>query len=326
MSKRWRLVALGCAVLLAIVAYWRAGAQSRLFPALENQLDTVQSLEIASPQGTVVLTRKSNGDWEITSAAKVKAKKTDVRLFLLALSKLTRVDSKSADPSRWPEMGLGPLETRITLQDTKFTQLVDLRVGKAVPGVQSPVAATKSYFARLASGGSAFTLSPLPELPKDAAGWADIALPNIAQQDITEFSLTSTDLSQVKLVQPTLDRPQLLGKRANEELNEARCLDVLESLRGFEPLELAEAGRINWYNAHTFFVKTRNGLIISGQVVAQNDKAWLRLNGSSAPDAKFAVQHAAENINSIRELAIRIQPEKAKLLMSRRADFILPAA
>ncbi len=326
MSRRWRLAALGCAVLIATIIYMRVGKQDLLFPALEHQLDTVQSLEIASPGGTVLLNRKTSGEWEITSAAKVKAKKADVRLFLLALGKAARLDSKSADPARWPEMGLGPLETRIILQDTKLMQLADLRIGKPVPGMQSPVSGNKSYFARLASGGSAFTLSQIPVLPKDAAGWADITLPSIARRDITEFSLTSTDLTQAKLVQSAPDKLELFGKRANEELNEARCRDVLESLRGIEPLELAEAGRINWYNAHTFFVKTKTGLIISGQMVMQNNKAWLRLNGSSAPGAKFAVQHAAENINSIRALAIRIELEKAKLLMSRRSDFILPAA
>jgi hypothetical protein len=326
--KRWYLGIAALALLAVITALvLRNTTSGRVFPQLEVQLDSVVQVEILSAKSRITLDRVEDGNWKISTAADLPAKRADVRNFLLALSAATKLDEKSADATRFAEMGLDSQETLVSLRTANTTSLASLSLGKpaappAVPDDHAgPVAL--SYFARLSTGGAAFILSPIPELPQDAADWADIKLPAIKATEITEFNLTTADLKSVKLSQSAGSAPALLDIQKPETFNEARAADVFASLQAIEPLDIAEANQINWFNAGTFYLRTASGLIVTGQVISRQGEAWLRMNGSADPSASSYTQSKALELNKVRALAIKIASEKAALLLSNRADFIV---
>lgn len=315
-------------ICLATTFFLSRSRSDLLFPALEAQIDSVRQIEITSTESRIVIDQAADGDWKISSAAGVKAKRQKVRQFLLALSTAKMLDVKSADPARWPEMGLGPHESRIALRSGAMAPLVDLRVGKERTGraldTDSATPNAITYFARLGNGGSAFVMSDIPEVPKDSAAWADVTMPSIDPADIALMTLTGANLVQVKLAkQAPQMKPVLVDIGKAEALNEAHAHDALSALRGIEPIDVADANNINWFNAKTIYVRTYGGLIVSGQVISRNGESWLRMNGSAQDGAPEKVKKAAEQINTIRALAIRISPEKAALLTSSREQFIL---
>lgn len=155
-SRKLLILSVGALVVIA-AGLWLASAQfstrsgdsyAALYPALEQQLDSITAIHLFKPGDTraVELARKDSG-WTVTERAGYPADQSKLHKLLLGISDAKLYEEKTSNPDNYASLGVEDVSSpdasgvRIELVGTK--EPVDLIVGK-------PAGSAKSQYVRRA--------------------------------------------------------------------------------------------------------------------------------------------------------------------------------
>ncbi|HSH41755.1 MAG TPA: hypothetical protein VK973_06485, partial [Arenicellales bacterium] len=142
-SRKAFLVLLGAAMVMVAAAVWvsRQSADESLstrglhLPGLGSQLDAVQTVEIRTAGDELRLERGDAG-WVASNRDDYPANAGRIRQLALGLSRLERLERKTANPERLHRLELRSLDepgsraVRVTLRTADGEALADVLVGK----------------------------------------------------------------------------------------------------------------------------------------------------------------------------------------------------
>ncbi|MBL4771787.1 MAG: DUF4340 domain-containing protein [Planctomycetes bacterium] len=176
------------------------GAQERLFPGLEKNVNQVHTLRLELRAGTFHFVRNSEGTWGLKERSQFRADHGKLDGLVLALARSKRLEQKTSKPGRYSALGLDsegdedarPALVRIT--DGAGKSLAALWVGQ-----RRDRSASEAYFVRIDGEPSCWAASGNLGLDSSMVDWLDSTLVDLASDQVRRVSITQPDGEQVLL-------------------------------------------------------------------------------------------------------------------------------
>jgi hypothetical protein len=176
------LIALaGLSIAAAGYALWQAGAARQnvtidqtLFPDLIKQADDIMRIDISGDGQTITLQRQGKS-WVLPQKTNEPADAARIAQLIAAMENLVLVERKTANPSRYADLKLGPPGkdkgdgTEVKLIDATGMILADAIVGKIAPSLGR---VGGGFYARRTDQPASWLVQGMIDVPVGLADWA----------------------------------------------------------------------------------------------------------------------------------------------------------
>ena len=173
-------------------------AASSLVPDLAQRADDVNRIELVSGSGTLTLGRTESG-WGLAARGGYPVEADKVRTLLAAYARAERLEPKTKNPDRYPDLGLADVDaegsnsSRIRLLAGEDELLGDVIVGK-----RRPTGAT-AYYARIPGEVQTWLASGELRLATTRREWIDTNVAKIERKRVVGVEVTHPDGEVVTL-------------------------------------------------------------------------------------------------------------------------------
>lgn len=284
------IVAAGIAISSRQTANQAPFARQALFPGLEQQIETIARINIATNTGNISIARDAKGGWMLPERGGWPANFDVVRKAILALAKLDAVERRTAlaenhaalllaapDDTGQPASGKG---FRFSLFDAGGKPLAAIILGK----VQTPASGTRAgiAFARKDGEAQTYLVQGDVNLPLQTSDWIDRALFDIAETRIASVTLTPPSGPAYDITRDSQDASFTITKTPKgkvlvlDELpaNIARAIALL-------PLDdVSPADKIDFTGAFQARHISFDGLVLASTTVLRDKIRWTRFEAS----------------------------------------------
>lgn len=306
------LVVTVLAVLGAIVAAVQptlSGADSvrgdPVFAALGPKLGEVGKITVQTPQYSATW-EKRDGVWVSTDHGDYPGSKNLVPDLALNLSRMTKVEAKTAQPDWYQYIRVGdPAATpptgvaHVTVASTGGDVLADAILGVRSHGI--PASHTRGgMFLREAGSDQAWLVEGLATVPTELPEWFDTVL-DVSGSDVTNFTILQGDkvVYDVKKTDATNGIYTLAQldpgvAPANSEANSNSLRSTVSAIVGVRAEDIrAATTEAPGPDVRTDRLLTSSGLQVEVTLYPEGDAVWAQFK-ASAPEGTDAAKQAAE--------------------------------
>lgn len=242
-------------------------------PKLGSEVDAVRAVVIARAGSSLRLQRTDRG-WVASSKDDFPADGERIRHMILGFSELQRLEKKTSNPGRYPELHLADVDkegskaVQITIMGDDDRKLADLLVGKT----QDFEASAKSrYFVRNAGDSQSWLVEgTLPPVIGNISDWLQQKLlPGVKKTGFQSVTVVHPDGEKVTVRRDSADSKkfELVGLGANEKIDNQYALNAIPET--FQRLSLKDVKKIGALKDDKT-VLTVEGLTFNGvNIVAQ---------------------------------------------------------
>lgn len=173
-------------------------ATSALVPELAERADDVSRIELVSGSGTLTLGRTESG-WGLAARGGYPVEADKVRTLLAAYARADRLEPKTKNPDRYPDLGLADVDaegsnsSRIRLLAGEGDLLGDVVVGKRRP------TGAAAYYARIPGEAQTWLASGELRLATTRREWIDTNVAKIERKRVVGVEVTHPDGEVVTL-------------------------------------------------------------------------------------------------------------------------------
>jgi len=181
---------------------------SALLTGLDDRLNDVTSITVASTGGTWSVSRNESG-WGLDSKGGYPVRMEDVRRTLIALSEAEKIEAKTKVASSYPRLGVeGPgqedSESKlVTLTDANGSAIAAVIVGNRRAGAGDP-----SYYVRVADSDQSWLVSGDLTLSEDSGAWLDKKILELPRDRIRAVLTLHPDMEEVFVARPSEEAEQ----------------------------------------------------------------------------------------------------------------------
>jgi hypothetical protein len=236
-------------------------------PKLGSEVEAVRSVTITKADDSVQLKRTDQG-WVASSKDDYPADGDRIRHLVLGISDLQRLEKKTSNPDRYPELQLADVDkdsskaVQITVLGKDDRKLADLLVGKT----QDFEASAKSrYFVRNAGDPQSWLVEgTLPPVIGDISYWLPPKLlPGVKETGFQSVTVTQPDGEKVTVNRDSADSNSfgLVGLGADEKIDNQYAINAIPET--FQRLSLKDVRKIDSLKDNTVAL-TVEGLTFNG--------------------------------------------------------------
>jgi len=218
-------------------------------PKLGSEVDAVTAVTITKADDSVHLKRTDQG-WVASSKGDYPADGERIRHLVLGISDLQRLEKKTSNPDRYPELQLADVDkdgskaVQITVLGKDDRTLADLLVGKT----QDFEASAKSrYFVRNAGDPQSWLVEgTLPPVIGDISDWLEQKLlPGVKETGFQSVTTTQPDGEKVTVNRDSADSNSfnLVGLAADEKIDNQYAINAIPET--FQRLSLKDVKKID---------------------------------------------------------------------------------
>jgi hypothetical protein len=166
---------------------------------MTDRINDVGTISILTEAGTLTLTRDENGAWLVEEPGGYPANTQKVQETVLALSRLTLHEKKTADPDRYHRLELNSpgKGTQVFITTDDGTALVDAVIGKRVTA-QSGLP-TGGVYVRLGDDKQTWLAAGPLDLGVDSKDWIETRIASVAEGRVLRVTYYHSDGETVLL-------------------------------------------------------------------------------------------------------------------------------
>jgi len=210
------LLAAGAAVVVAAFAMRDDGTtvdadavteKQKLFPGLDDKVNDVATIGVQRRDGGYTLHRVGDG-WTLADRNDFPVQMDAVRRTVQAMSNLSVVEKKTADPARWEKLGVqdhdaeGSKSTLVTLLDKDGKELAKLVVGKEAESKGNPASSGQLYV-RKAGDPQTWLVSGKLDLHEKPLDWMQKEVLKVPQDRIRSIEIRQPEGETLLVDRPT---------------------------------------------------------------------------------------------------------------------------
>ncbi len=262
----------------------KAAGTGTFLPDLAARVNDAVALEvIAAGDETVARLGRRDDQWVIDQLAGYPADWDKVRAVLAGLAEATVIEPKTANPDYYPRLGVEDVDSASAagvLLTVGFAEGEPLGVilGQAASGREG------RYLRVL--GETASVLADFDaDVPRDAAGWADTTVVDLAADNVAEVRITQPGGAPLRVWKRSADDTDFVLDGGLPEGRELKSIWAMNSLGGalagvrFE--DVRPADELDWADATNVQVLTFTGVQVTAELAGDEDGRWLRLSAEA---------------------------------------------
>ena len=295
-----------------------------LFLDLGTRLDTVTSLTVGGPAGSITLQSDGTG-WTLPTLDGYAADPAIVRNVLTGLADLRLAEAKTALPAWHHLLGVAAPDRqdtrgrRVVLTDAEGTVVVDLIIGDR--GRLDPA---PSRYVRRPADDQVWLAHGVVDLPDAAVGWVDARLFDTPADALVQIEIAGPDRPTLTIRRdPGSQTLAIIGLPADRIVEPAyRVTNMATVLEDLSFTDVRDAGELAWPEdgARATF-RTRAGLTVTTRLATDDDgRVWVRFAAEGDPGSSEASEHAAEIDSRLRPWAFRLPRHKVDRMQATLED------
>ncbi len=257
------------------------GAGQSVFPGLEQQLNNITRIRIESGGETYDVTRTGD-QWQLLDKGGYPVLFERVKPFLLAISRLEKIEPKTGKPENYARLGVqepatGTGNTRIELYVAGNKRVASLIVGTIRSGLI--IGDRDGIYVRVSGDSRAWLVAGNLKLPEKQVDWVDRQIIHIKPKMVKRLTILQPDNSRLVIEKSyrgapgfsLVNRPEGVRPKRPSEINVlARSLAglTIEDMRNRPPTDLSGTKVV------TAVFETWDGLQVRVTTKEQNGQIW----------------------------------------------------
>ncbi len=270
-----------------------------LLPALPDDLNAVTAVTVRKGSAKPTLTLHKDGQrWSVAERADYPADVSKLRLLLVALRDAKIVESKTADPARFSQIGV---------EDPVDAGAAGAEVAVLTAGGKSAVIVGKTVgngnFVRRQGENRAYSVEPSISLETEPKFWIDARLIDVpvALIQSIEFKPAAGAAYALHRLNPADNTFSLDGVPAGRKAKDGHALAPSPSmLTGLNAEDVAAANTIDFASPTQVTVTLTDGKVLTLIGAAVADKHWIQVTSNKDADLTAKTQGRAFEIASYR--------------------------
>jgi len=289
-----------------------ADAPGPLVPSLDSRLNDAAVLELRSPTQSLRIAREGE-QWVLSNQGGFPADLAKVRGLLLGVGELERIERKTANATRFGELGLdlhaaedsaqgnGTQErigTRLAARTSDGTVLFDVVLGRSAAGARFD---RPERYARLADSGPAWLVRGRADVDVTPATWFSKDVPTLARADARAVTIEHPGGERVSVhgdggTWTLSDIPE--GRELAWPQAAGSLAGLLESLTFEDAKPRAELDGLAGPEAVVTTVHAANGLQLVARTLERDGVVWLTVDAAVVAPAPSAAPQPTESEGS----------------------------
>jgi len=284
---------IGVLAVLALAAIGAANASLRtgpqglagdrrgepVFANLVPRLNDVASVTIADSEKSFTVERRENGFFEKDSGYPVKA--DAFRDILVGAATLAYEETKTADPARYGDLGLGEVGgapdtvgRQVTIRDGRGQVMAAVIVGARDATVGG---ARGGLYIRLPEQKQTFVVRGEVRAPAPHAAWFETNVTNIGRDALASVTLTGGGLDEIKAASEKKgDDLKLLNAPEDKDGDSSKIMRLSFMVDPISFQDVRKQAGAPAADARRMIVTARNGVQITYTVVGAMADGWVR--------------------------------------------------
>jgi hypothetical protein len=270
-----------------------------LLPALPDDLNAVTAVTVRKGSAKPTLTLHKDGQrWSVAERADYPADVSKLRLLLVALRDAKIVESKTADPARFSQIGV---------EDPVDAGAAGAEVAVLTAGGKSAVIVGKTVgngnFVRRQGENRAYSVEPSISVETEPKFWIDARLIDVpvALIQSIEFKPAAGAAYALHRLNPADNTFSLDGVPAGRKAKDGHALAPSPSmLTGLNAEDVAAANTIDFASPTQVTVTLTDGKVLTLIGAAVADKHWIQVTSNKDADLTAKTQGRAFEIASYR--------------------------
>ena len=279
--------------------YWRATshalppAPASLFPQLAQKVNEVAKLQVVSPEGSFTIAKGESGDWSMEEKSGYPVTYETVKQAVIGLANLRPLEAKTARPENHGKIKLvDPRDKGEGDQKGVLIQLID-GVGDKLAALI--VGKTRSiqteerdgwYYVRKPGEAQTWLAAARLDVWEKPTSWLDSETVRIERPRIRAAANRRPDGEMVKISRPSPEQTDFKVDNLPEgqEMIHDTVANSFGSALGYLSFEdVAKAEAIDFSDATVATFRTFDGLVLTVEVVARDDRHWAHFSAAFDP-------------------------------------------
>jgi hypothetical protein len=292
----------GTTIVVAAAAALLGGGESspdaklgeRLYPDLATKSESVRVIEIARPEGTVVIQRDGES-WRVPERKNYAADPQKVRQIFVEFSNLRTLEAKTRSPENYAALEVedrdkqGAKSAKVSFKDADGKDVLAVLAGKNRYGRGG--GGEDAVYVRRAGDTQAWMAKGRITVARDALQWLDREVTNIARERVREAVVVQEDGAKLVVRRDNVAEKDFAIVEMPADRKVKSNWEVNGVAGSFERLELDDvrpAAEITIpANAPTTTLETFDGLKLIAQFTKIDDTTWVKIGVSANPPEKL---------------------------------------
>ncbi len=258
-----------------------------VFANLVPRLNDVASVTIADSEKSFTVERRENGFFEKDSGYPVKA--DAFRDILVGAATLAYEETKTADPARYGDLGLGEMGgapdtvgRQVTIRDGRGQVMAAVVIGNRDATVGG---ARGGLYIRMPDQKQTFVARGEVRAPAPHAAWFETNLTNIGRDSLASVTLTGGGLDEIKVAsEKSGDDLKLLNAPDEKDGDSSKIMRLSFMVDPISFQEVRKQSGAPTDQARRMIVTSRNGLQITYTSIGNPSEGWVRFAVDSTSD------------------------------------------
>ena len=258
-----------------------------VFANLVPRLNDVASVTIADSEKSFTVERRENGFFEKDSGYPVKAEA--FRDILVGAATLAYEETKTADPARYGDLGLGEaggapdtVGRQVTIRDGRGQVMAALIVGNRDATVGG---ARGGLYIRMPEQKQTFVARGEVRAPAPHAAWFETNLTNIGRDSLASVTLTGGGLDEIKVASEKAgDDLKLLNAPDEKDGDSSKIMRLSFMVDPISFQDVRKPSGAATDQARRMIVTSRNGVQITYTRIGNPAEGWVRFAVDATSD------------------------------------------
>lgn len=277
-----------------------------LFPDLMNRLNEIEAVSIEHENKTLTFTRDSDGGWTLMENG-YPANKNRIRNTLIELSRLEKIEPKTALPEFYPDLQVEDISAKgaksylLTLLNAEGQPLTSLLIGKRTSGVAWN---GQGYFIRFPNERQSWLVRGNIDITGSARTWLSTKILPLTAERIS--SVTIVDRTKKReIVYKRLSASSPLSVSFMSDAYFKTSSDFIEMMEkaltafSFEDVSERPADLAQQTPSFSFMIETNDGLDIYMFIYSVDTGVYAAVSFSAEGNAPENVQKEAGKLENI---------------------------
>lgn len=250
-----------------------SSASGPVLPGVAAAIQNAQRIDVVSTQASYRIERTERG-WAMRDRGDYPVERGRIAQLTTALEQMRYVRRMTSDASKHERLGVtdpreGGRGVLLRIENSNTALLVDLILG-AEPG-------GRLYVRR--SGEDQVWQAEAPELPplREAATWLDMRPLTLQASELARVEIMPAEGRAYILARDDAQQPWRIAAPALAAGSQALVTAAAEKLAQVTPSDVLEAPAVQGQPRARVRATTLSGVTIDGEIIAVEDKLWLKL-------------------------------------------------
>lgn len=256
-----------------------------LLPAIAEQINEVDRVEIVKSGGTVIATLvKHDAAWQVEQMGGYHADWSKLQPLLMALAKARVIEAKTDKPEYYARLGVEDIDAEdadsVLVRIGNADQMTGILIGHEAQGRQG-------QYVRLQDAPGSALVDRVFEVPRETVHWTDNQIIDVNSAEVAEVEIFHPDAERVLVMRISADQTDfdLAGLPPDRELRSSWAVNSLGSVFSMLNMEAVRpaddpADDMNWSDAVKLRLLMFSGVEILADLLEQEGEYLLRLKAS----------------------------------------------